>query len=143
MLANHSQRFAEALEVDDFALPQETDRRDDIGVIHQLENVVVGRARLLLRRHVFGQIGDRVTLGSDCQGAEGRSPRRLRVNSRGEIHKVRVKALRFDLFRGQIARQLIHDRADHFKVRQFLCAQRSIGNVPMYQIRGQAGGLWL
>ena len=48
MLANHSERFAEALEVDDFALPQETDRRDDIGVIHQLENVVVGRARLLL-----------------------------------------------------------------------------------------------
>ena len=54
MLANHSERFAEALEVDDFALPQETDRRDDIGVIHQLENVVVGRARLLLcYYHVF------------------------------------------------------------------------------------------
>ena len=138
MLANHSERFAEALEVDDFALPQETDRRDDIGVIHQLENVVVGRARLLLRRHVLGQIGDRVALRGNCHCAEGGTARRLRVNACGEVHKVRVKALRLDLLRGQIARQLIHDRADHFKVRQFLCAQRSIGNVPMYQIRGQA-----
>lgn len=41
-------RFAEALEVDDFPLPQEADDVVYVWVIGQAENIVIGKAGLLL-----------------------------------------------------------------------------------------------
>ena len=37
----------------------------------------------------------------------------------------------FDFFRGQIARKLVYDGCDHFKVSHFFGTQRSSGNVPL------------
>ena len=48
LILRDAQAFAEALVMDDFALPQELDGLADIGIVDQPQDVVVGRARLLL-----------------------------------------------------------------------------------------------
>ena len=45
-------RFAETLEMDDFPGPEELDDVADIRVVGETENVVVGYAGFLLRRHL-------------------------------------------------------------------------------------------
>lgn len=47
MLLHHAQRIAEALEVYDFAFPQEFQRVAHIGVINQTKQIVIGCACLL------------------------------------------------------------------------------------------------
>ena len=48
MIAHHAERLAETLEVDNLALPQKPNGSNDIGIIHKAQNVVIGRASLLL-----------------------------------------------------------------------------------------------
>lgn len=88
--------------------------------------------------HVLGEVGDGVAGGLEGGGGEGHSACGLRPDAGGVIHKVDVKAGLFDLLDGEVAGELVDDGADHLQMRQLLGTQRSIGNVPMYQIRGQA-----
>ena len=48
MILYDTECFTEALEVNDLSLAQKFDRLDDVGVIDQLQNVVVGGTGLLL-----------------------------------------------------------------------------------------------
>ncbi len=50
------------------------------------------------------------------------------------IDEISVKTAAFDLVGGKVSCELIDYRSDHFKVSEFFGTQRSIGNVPMYQI---------
>lgn len=92
---------------------------------------------------VLRQVGDQVAL----DGHGRRVPRGAGggggIHPGGVIHKIRLVSRLFDLLRRHVPGQLVDDGADDLQVSQLLGAQRSIGNVPMYQIRGQARGLRL
>ena len=83
---------------------------------------------------VLREIGDRVAGDGHRRRAPRRTGGRLRIDARGMVDKVACKAGRLDLLLGQRARELMDDGADHLQMAQLLGAQRSIGNVPMYQI---------
>ena len=74
------------------------------------------------------------TLRSKAERVKREACRRLRVDSRGMIDKVGLETRFFNLFHRHVARQLMHDRRDHLQMGKFFRSQRSIGNVPMYQI---------
>lgn len=63
MLLNHAQSFAKALEMHDLPCPKEADGVDDIGILGNTQNIVVGGAGLLFRRQIFRQIRDGIALG--------------------------------------------------------------------------------
>ena len=84
------------------------------------------------------QIGDCVALDADRRHAERHTARRLRVNAARVIHEIRGKRRLGNGLGIQASRQLTENCGNNLKVRQLLRSQRSIGNVPMYQIRGQA-----
>ena len=83
---------------------------------------------------VLGEIGDHIAADADADGVPRHARRGLRKYAERMIDEVSVKALRLDLLRRQIPCELVDDRADHFQMPEFFRAQRSIGNVPMYQI---------
>ena len=47
MIGGNAQAFTEALVMNDFSLPQETDGINDIGIVAEAKDVVVGSAGLL------------------------------------------------------------------------------------------------
>ena len=94
---------------------------------------------LFLRSRTIGgqilrQIGDHVAGDGDGAGRPREAGRRGGVDTRRVIHKIGVEARRPDVLLGQISGQLVYDGTHHLQMPQLLCAQRSIGNVPKYQI---------
>ena len=75
---------------------------------------------------VFVQIGERVAGDGKCVRVERCAGCRSRVDARSVVHKIRVEALLLNLLRRQIPRELIHDRADHLEMRQFLCTDKGV-----------------
>ena len=120
LVGGEFQPFAETLEVYDFARPQESDRVTYVRVVGQAQDVVVGHARLLFRRKVFGQVADDVALRLE----RGRRPRHAAggdgVDAGGVVNEIFVEALLLDLVDRQVARELINDSADHFDMAQFV-----------------------
>jgi len=53
-----AQGLAKALEMDGLALAQETDDVIHIRIVAHAQNIVIGRARLLLSAHILAEIGD-------------------------------------------------------------------------------------
>ena len=88
----------------------------------------------MFRSHVFGQVCDGIALRSKAKRIKREACRRLRIYSCRMIDEVGLETRFFNLFHRHIAGQLMHDGGDHLQMRQFLGPQRSIGNVPMYQI---------
>ena len=87
------------------------------------QNHVIGKWTLLLQRcsiccHILKQVGDRVALGLEGHRAPRRAGSELRVDTRGMIDKVGIKAALPDLLGRQVAGELIDDRGDHLHVRQ-------------------------
>lgn len=138
MILHNSDRFAEALIMNDLPLPEELDCIPDVGVVDQPEDVVVAQAGFLLCCQILKKIGQHVSGGGKLCSVEGIAGGSLGVDAGGVIHKIGVEAGFFDLADRKIPGQLIEDGRDHFYMGQLFGAQRSIGNVPMYQIRGQA-----
>ena len=122
------ERFGKALVVDDLALAEEAEGIAHVGIVDHTEQVVVGDARLLLGGEVLVQIGDDVALDADILRIERHSRGRLRIDADGVIGEIRVKARRLDLRLREVARQLMDDRRDHLKVRQFV-------RTPMMEIK--------
>lgn len=96
-------------------------------------------ATLLLHSRTIGgeiliEVGNRITLDADIFRVKGNAGCRDRIDTGRVIHKVRGKGACGDLVCRQIPRQLIQDGGYHFDMGELLRAQRSIGNVPMYQI---------
>ena len=123
-------RFPEALEVHNFAFAQKLDDIAHIAVIRQAQDVVVGRACLLLRCEILGQVGDGVP--GRLEGFRGKRCARRGdgIDPRGVIHEIGVKPRILDLLHGEVARQLVQDRGHDLDVRELLGAHRSIRNVP-------------
>lgn len=117
-----AQALAEALVVDDLAGAQELDRVAHVGVVGKAQDVVVRHARLLLGGEILVQVGERVAGDGEGRRAERRAGCRDRINAGRVIDEIRVEALRLDLLGRQVARELVDDRADHFEVREFFCA---------------------
>jgi len=69
---------------------------------------------------VFKQIGDRITLGLQRSCSKRIASRGLRVDAGCVVNEVGVKATFLDLFRGQIAGQLVNNGRNHLLVRKFL-----------------------
>ena len=120
--------------MDYFPFPQETNGGDDIRVINQPQDIIIGGARLLLGSHILGKVGDGVTGGLEGSSRERHTACRLRPDAGGVIHKIGCKAGILDLLDGEVFGKLMDDGANHLQVRQLFGTQRSIGNVPMHQI---------
>lgn len=105
-----------------------------IRVVDKPEQVVIGNTRFLLCRQVLVKIRQNIPLDTDVLHVIRHSGRRNGINSRRVVNEVCVKAGFLYLFLGKVPRQLIDDSRHHFKMRKLLCTQRSIGNVPKYQI---------
>ena len=133
VILNHAEGFPKPLIMDDLPFPEEADGGDDVGVIYQPEDVIVGGAGLLLGGHVLGEVGDGVAGGLEGGGGEGHSACGLRPDAGGVIHKVDVKAGLFDLLDGEVAGELVDDGADHLQMRQLYC-------TPMMDIKKQPKG---
>ena len=69
--AGQLQGLAEALEVDDFPLPEKADGVVDVRIIGETENIVVGKPGLLLCGQILRQVGDGVAGGLNAGGAPG------------------------------------------------------------------------
>ena len=102
--------FAETLVMHQLTLTEEADGVNDIGVIGKAEDVVIGRSCLLLRRHILMQVGDRVALGLEIRRCERHACRRIRVDRRGMVNEILVKAAFFDLLDGEVLGELADDR---------------------------------
>ena len=111
---NQPHTLAEALEVHDFSFPQKTDGVSHVRIVAETEDVVVGGAGFLLRRHVLRQVGDGIPLGLERRGGEGHPCGRDGVDARGVIHKIGVESPLLDLLYGEVAGELVHDGTNHF-----------------------------
>ena len=60
--------------MDDLPLPQEADGCDDIGVIDETKDVIVGSAGFLLGGHILAQVGDGITGGLHMEAEEKGMP---------------------------------------------------------------------
>lgn len=122
LILHRAERFTEALEVDNFALPQKFDRVAHVGIVDQAQQIVIGSARLLFCCHVLKQVGDGIALGLEGFCREGPACRRLRINAGCVIDIVRLKVAFFDVVNRNIPRELVNDCADNFKMRQLFSA---------------------
>lgn len=128
------ERLPKALEVHNFPGPQEADGISHLRVFYKPQNVVVGEAGFLLRRHILIQIGDGIAGGLDLGSGEGEAAGRLGKDAHCVVCVVGGEAGGFDFLQGQAAGELVHDGGHNLKMSQFLRTHRSIGNVPVYQI---------
>lgn len=120
------QALAEALEVDDFPLPQKADNVVYVRVITEAENVVIGHPGFLLSREIFRQIGNGVALDGHGRGIPGEARRRRGIDPYGVVHEIGRKGRVTELIVLQIPGQLVDDGPDHFQVPQLFGPQWSI-----------------
>ena len=112
--------FSEPLEMDDLALSEEADRVADIGIVGETKDIVVGRARLLLRSHILVQVGDDVALGLEISRSKWRSGGGDWVDAGGVIDEIGVESARLDLVDRKPFGQLVKDCGYHFNVCKFI-----------------------
>ncbi len=101
-LLSQPQTFAKALEMHDFAGSQELDYIINIRVITEPENVIIGDSRFLLRRQIFRQIGNQITLYLHRCSAPWEAGCGNGVDTCGMIHKICVKTAGLQLLLGEI-----------------------------------------
>ena len=123
-VGGQAQGFTETLVMHDLPCAQEFYRVAHVGIIAHSENVVVGRAGFLFGCQIFMEVGNRVALGLHIRRSPRHAACRSRINAGGMIDVIRCKAGIHDLFAAEIARKLMHDRAYHLKMPQFLRAYR-------------------
>lgn len=113
--------FTESLVMHHLACTQESDRvRHLRHVAHDAQNVIIRGARLLLCRHVLMQIRDRIALRLEFAGVKRNAARCLRPDGNGVIDIIRTKPGILNLLHRQVSGELVNDRSNHFKVRQFI-----------------------
>ena len=120
MILNDPQGLTEPLEVDDLPLTKEADRIADLGILYQTENVVVGLAGLLFRRHGFVKVGDGIAGGLEFCCREWSTACCLRPDPGGVIHIIRSEALFLQLFGGETAGELMDDGGYDLHMSQLL-----------------------
>ena len=123
------QALAEALEVYDLPLPEETKGIEQGGVIRKGHKVLVGCPGFLLRCHILVDVGDRVTGALDIGGGKGNA-----IGVGGEyafgVHGEVAHQARFLYFlKGSIAHALVYHGADHFPMGHFFRADVVAGSL--------------
>lgn len=106
--------------MNDFPLPKETDDIVHIRVVRQAQDVVVGKAGLLLRSQILGQIRDNVARDLHGGGRPGIARGELGIYASGVVHKISVESRSFDLVIIQVSSELMDQSAYHFQVTKFL-----------------------
>ena len=129
-----SQPLAEALIVDYLALAEITYDVVYIRVVAETQDIVIGQSSFLFGGHVLVEVGNDVSGHGHSRRAPRRARSKLRIYTGRVVYKIGIKARLFDFVRRHAAGELVNDSAYHLKVPELFCAQRSIGNVPMYQI---------
>ena len=117
-VSQDAQPFAEALVVHHFPRPQELDGVPHVRVVGVAQDVVVGEAGFLLRCQVFVQIRNGVAGHGECLRGEGSAAGSLGIDPGGVIDEIGLQPGFFDLLRRQVAGQLVHNGAHHFKMGQ-------------------------
>ena len=110
--------LAEALEVDDFPLPEEADDVIDVGVVAETEDIVVGHPGFLLGGQILGQVGDGVALDADARGIPRRTGGGGGVDPGRVVHKIGHKPAFLHLRVRELPRELMYNGADHLQVSQ-------------------------
>lgn len=110
--------FAEALIVHDLTLSQEADHIRHIRIIAQTQDIIIRLARLLLGRHILGEVSDHVPRHADCRRRPRSAGCKLREHACRVVNEVRVVAGTLDLLRRHAACKLVEDRTDHLQVPQ-------------------------
>ena len=123
------QAFAEALEVYDFPLPEETERIEQGGVIRQGHKVLIGGPGFLLGGHILMDVGDRVTGALDIGGGKGNAIGVGGEYALGMHGEVAHKACFLYFFEGSVAHALVYHGADHFPMCHFFCADVVAGSL--------------
>ena len=121
--------FTEALEMDNFTGPQESDGVRYIRVVTQTKNVVIGYPGFLLCCQVFCKIGDHIAFYADAGGVPGGTRCSGGVDTGGVVSEIGSKTAFPDLILCQVPSQLVNDGAHHFKVSKFFCTD--IGKKPL------------
>ena len=106
--------------MDDLPLPEIADGLQNIRVVHQAEDVVIGGAGLLLGGHILMEVGDGVALGLEIIAGEAGPAGSHGIDPRGVIDKIVGEALGLDLLHGEVAGELIDHGRDHLKMRQLV-----------------------
>ena len=114
--------LTEALIMDYFPLPQELYDVVYVRIIAEPQDIVIGRARLLLCRHVLGKVGDHVALHGHGCGVPRKARSRRWVYARRVVYEIRIKPCLSDLVDAHGARELMDYRADHLKMPQLFRA---------------------
>ena len=124
------QALAKALEVDDLTFPQETDDIVYIGIIAEPQDVIIGDTGFLLCCKVFRQIADHIAL--DCHGCCIVRPAGScgGIDTCGVIDEIGIETCGFDLILAEIAGKLMHQRANHFQMSEFLCTYKRVQMEP-------------
>ena len=120
LICQQSQILAEALIVYYLSRSEKAYRVYHVGVVAVSQDVVIGRASLLLRREALVKVGYRVALARYRKGVEGYSRCRIGIDTGGVIDEVRVKARFLYIILAQILCELIHDSSYHLEVVQLL-----------------------
>ena len=77
-------------------------------------------------REVLHQICDGISLRGDVGGGEGLARGARGIDTEGMVDEIFVKATRLDLLGGEVSRQLVQDRTDHFRMPELLRAYRRL-----------------
>jgi len=106
--------------MDYLPLAQEAYGVQNVWVIHKADDIVIGGAGFLLRRHVLVEVGDGITLALEHRCGKGHAPSRLGPEAEGVVHEIGVKALSLYLLDGEVLCELVDDGADYLHVGQLL-----------------------
>ena len=105
--------FAETLEMDNLAFPEEANDIIYVRIVRQAENVVIGEAGFLLCGHIFGKIGDDVPSDLHSRGGPGIARGKLGIDASGVVHKVGIKPGGPDLIFAEITGKLMDQSTHH------------------------------
>lgn len=120
LLNSAAKPLTEALIMDYFPLPQELYDVVYVWIVAEPQDVVIGRARLLLCRHVLGKVGDHVALHGHGCGVPRKARSRRWVYARRVVYEIRIKPGLSDLADAHRARELVHDGAYHLEVAELI-----------------------
>ena len=96
-VGNNSQSLAKSLIMHNFALTQEFNRLNYIGIVDKAKNIIVCYTCLLLGCQIFVYIGNRVTRHLNTCSTPWRAACGCRVDTCGMVNKIRSKAGILDL----------------------------------------------
>ena len=122
VILRDAEGVGKALIMHDLALAEEFDHVVDVGVVGQAQDIVVGRARLLLGGEVLVKIGEDIALDADVLHIKRHARCGDGVRAGGMIHEIRREGSSVDLLKREIFGKLMDYRRHHLEMRELLGA---------------------